>query len=54
MKKILTLALVILGFSKGHSQSIEEILINRPGFDSVYEFIELKFPANTRSWKKSI
>jgi hypothetical protein len=54
MKKILTLALVILGFSKGHSQSIEEILINRPGFDSVYEFIELKFPANTPVGKKAI
>ena len=54
MKKILTLALVILGFSKGHSQSIEEILVDRPGSDSVYEFIELKFPVSTAVGKKAL
>lgn len=54
MKKNLLIALVFLGISNLNAQSIEEILVDRPGSDSLYEFIELSFVPNSPIGKKAL
>lgn len=46
--------MIFLGFCQGYAQTIEEILIDRPGADSIYEFIELKFAPNAAIGNKAV